>query len=188
MAGTSQRAVGAASRMSPSNVSRIEHGRLLGLSIADAVVLADAVGLDVSFKLYPGRRPTRDAAHGERLRRLLAQVGPPLKFGTEVPLPPRDGAPEQRSWDALIYAEDGQTGVELEMRLYDVQAQTRRIRLKWRDSGVERLLLVIAETTANRRTLHSFADYFTDLPQLRTATVLPTLRAGNRPPTGLILL
>ncbi|MGI8928550.1 MAG: hypothetical protein ACR2H0_03655 [Candidatus Limnocylindrales bacterium] len=41
----------------------------------------------------------------------------------------------------------------MEQRLYDVQAQTRRILLKWRDSGVERLLLVLADTRVNRRVL-----------------------------------
>jgi len=174
--------------MSASKVSRIEHGLLRGLSLVDAVVLADSVGLDVSVKAYPGRLPTRDAGHAKRLHKLLSHVRPPLRFGTEVQLPPRDGVPEQRAWDAMLYAPDGETGVELEQRLYDVQAQTRRIRLKWRDSGVQRLLLVIADTEANRRALRLFPEYFADLPRLRTATVLSLLDAGNRPPTGVMLL
>lgn len=80
-----------------------------------------------------------------------------------------------------------ETGVELEQRLYDVQSQTRRILLKWRDSGAERLLLVLADTRTNRRVLEEFQEYFQELPRLRTSHVLKLLEAGRRPPTGLIL-
>ena len=75
----------------------------------------------------------------------------------------------------------------MEQRLYDVQAQTRRILLKWRDSGVDRLQLVLADTRANRRVLAEFPDYFQALPRLKTSYVLALLEAGRRPPTGLIL-
>ena len=81
----------------------------------------------------------------------------------------------------------GETGLELEQRLYDVQSQTRRILLKWRDSGVERLLLVVANTRGNRRVLREFPDYFRELPVLNMGQVLRMLEAGQRPPTGMIL-
>jgi hypothetical protein len=97
------------------------------------------------------------------------------------------GIPEQRAWDALLSDADGETGVELEQRLYDVQSQTRRILRKWRDSGVERLLLVLADTRVNRHVLAEFPDYFREVPRLKTSLVLRALETGRRPPTGTIL-
>ena len=187
-AGTSQSAVAKAAHVSANTVSRIETGQLAQLSIAEALVVADAVGLDLSVRAYPGRRPTRDAAHAKKLHELLGHVGAPLKYRLEAPLPPREGVPEQRAWDALIGAPDGETGVELEMRLYDLQAQTRRILLKWRDSGAQRLLLLISDTQANRRSLRTFPAYFAVLPRLKTAALLATLQSGTRPETGYALI
>jgi transcriptional regulator with XRE-family HTH domain len=186
-AGSSQASVAAAARISRSNVSRIESAHLLKLSIREAILLADAVGLNLSIKAYPGREPTRDAGHARRLKALLANVTSPLGVRLEVPLPPRAGALEQRAWDALISATDGETGVELEIRLHDMQSQTRRILLKWRDSGVERLLLVIADSDANRRAIRLYPDYLSALRRLRRADVVAALKAGRRPPTGYVL-
>ena len=186
-AAVSQETVARLAGMSDAKISRIEAGQSEGLSLIDAVVLADAVGLDLAVRAYPGRGPTRDSAHGRRLQALLAHVGRPLLYRTEVLLPPREGIPERRAWDAVIRDVDGETGVELEQRLYDVQSQTRRILLKWRDSGAERLLLVIADTRGNRRVLAEFPDYFKELPRLKTSHVLRMLEAGLRPPTGMIL-
>ena len=188
IAGISQASLGRVVGMSDAKVSRIEAGASHRLALVDAVLLADAVGLDLSIKTYPGRSPTRDAGHARRLQSLLVHVGAPLGHRTEVLLPARGSVPERRAWDALLFDETGQTGVELEQRLYDVQAQTRRNLLKWRDSGAERLLLVVADTRANRRVLAEFADYFQAMPRLKTSRVLRLLEAGIRPPTGLILL
>lgn len=184
MAGTSQLAVARAARISRSTISRIEGARLQGLSLADAVRVADAVGLNLSVKAFPGAPPTRDAAHAARLSEFLSHVSEPLRFALEVPLPPRESAPEQRAWDAMLHSEDGDVGIELEQRLYDMQAQTRRLMLKWRDSGVERLMLVIADSPANRRTARLFPEYLAELPALRKQTVIAMLEAGQRPPTG----
>ena len=188
MAGTSQAAVAKAARISRSNVSRIEASQMPHLSIAEAVILADAVGLDLSVKAYPGRAPTRDAGHARKLAGFLADVGTPLSFSVEVALPAREDGPEQRAWDAMIFGTDGDTGVELEMRLYDLQAQMRRILLKWRDSGADRLLLLIANTASNRAVVRSFPDYLVDVPRLRTADVLAQIGRGERPETGHVLI
>ena len=187
-AGTSQSAVGLASHLSQPVISRIERGGFSSVSLDKLFVVADAVGLDLSIKAYPGRNPTRDAAHARKLSAFLACVAPPLRYATEVALPAREGATEQRAWDAMLFARDGETGVELEMRLYDVQAQARRILLKWRDSGADRLLLLVNDSHSNRRVLRSFPEYFAALPRLRTASVLRSLANGERPPTGLVLV
>lgn len=174
--------------MSNAKLSRIETGRLRSLTLVDAVMVADAVGLDLSCKTYPGRPPTRDAGHARKLGELLAHVRPPLRYSLEVALPSRSDGMEQRAWDAMLFAADGETGIELEMRLYDVQAQLRRLFLKRRDARVDRVLLLIADTNTNRRVLREFPEYFRELPRLRTATVLNQLERGVRPPSGLMLL
>jgi hypothetical protein len=80
------------------------------------------------------------------------------------------------------------TAVEFEARLYDIQAQIRRWLLKWRDDPVDQLLIVAADTRHNRHVLAEFTDLLVDFPRLSTADVLGQLRAGQHPPTGLILL
>lgn len=188
MAGLSQAAVAAAARMSAPKISRVEAARLTSLSLVDATVIADVVGLDLAARAYPGRKPTRDSAHGKKLQGFLAEAGPPLRWRTEALVRPRKGVPEQRSWDALLALGSEETAVDLELRLYDVQAQMRRLLLKWRDSGVPRLLLLVADTRANRRVLRESPGYFTELPRLSTRRVLEQLRAGRLPPSGLILI
>jgi transcriptional regulator with XRE-family HTH domain len=185
--GLSQATVGAAARMPASKLSRIERARLPSLSLLDAAVLANAVGLDFTARTYPGGSAIRDAGQARRMAALLRFAAIPLRNRTEVPLPSRDGAPEQRSWDATISDPSETMGVELEAKLYDAQAQTRRIHLKWRDSGLERMLLVVADTKGNRRVLREFGEYFDAWPRLRTHDCLATLANGRLPPTGLIL-
>ena len=188
MTGTGQAAVARAARVSTSTISRIESAKLEHLSVREAIVVADAVGLDLSIKSYPGRRATRDQAHAKRLTSFLAHVASPLRFATEVALPHRDGVFEQRAWDAMLFSDDGHTGVELEQRLHDVQAQTRRIMLKWRDSGADRLLLLIANTSHNRAVLETFPEYFVELPALAADDVMAAISRGERPPTGYVLI
>ena len=184
MSGTSQTAVAAAAHVSRSTVSRLESAQLGNASIVEAVIVADAAGLDLSIRAYVGRQPTRDAGHARRLIRFLRLVAPPLAYRTEVQLPSRGGKREQRAWDAVIFGDGGQTGVELEQRLHDMQAQTRRLFAKWRDSGADRLLLLIADTRHNREVIATFADYLAALPRLDKASVLGELAAGRRPPSG----
>jgi hypothetical protein len=118
---------------------------------------------------------------------LLACVGQPLVHHLEVPLPRRDDRPEQRAWDLVISGNGERTAAEFEARLYDLQAQERRWKLKLRDDPVDHLLVVVADTRANRRVLAEFSDVLVGLARLRTEKVLGLLRAGH-PPTGVILL
>jgi transcriptional regulator with XRE-family HTH domain len=186
--GLSQRYVARAARISRSQYGRIELGAVQHLSMLTAARISAVLGLDLSARVYPGGRPIRDAAHAQRLRRLLDHVGAPLGFVTDVPLRRTTEYPEQRAWDVVLSGDGRRTAVELETRLYDVQALTRRIHLKQRDDAPDQLLLVVANTRANRRVVHEFGSLFADWPRLRTAGVLKTLRSGHHPGTGLILL
>lgn len=174
---------------SGDKVGRIERARLTSLSIGDASELAAVLGLDLVARTFPNGTGLRDAGQARRLAGLLAHVGPRMTCRTDVPLPRQPGQPlELRAWDAMLYAEGMRTGLELEARLTDIQAMTRRHNLKQRDDPVDRFLLVIADTRHNRLVLREYGELFADLPRLRTANVVRSLEAGRHPPTGHILL
>ena len=184
----SQQELGRRLGMSADKIWKVEHQRLPSLSIVEACEIGALLGLDVSVRAYPNGVRLRDAGQAPRLMKLLLNVDAPLRYRTDVPLPRREDAPELRAWDAVIYGHDERTSIELESRLMDVQATTRRHNLKRRDDPVDHFLLVVADTKVNRRVLAEFADLLADLPRLRTANVLAALRAGRHPGTGLILL
>ncbi len=185
--GMSQLQVAVLCRIARSTYTRIEAGQLSSLSVVLAARVASVLGLRLSARAFP-EAELRDAPQAGRLLRLLGHVAPPLTYRTEVPLIATADRRDFRAWDAMIRGRGERTAVELETRLYDAQAQTRKIRLKLRDDPPEHLLVVIADTRANRRTLGLYGDLFAGWPRLRTATVLATLRAGHHPPTGLILI
>ena len=185
--GISQNALAEAAHMTQSTISRIESARMRGLSVRDAAVIASLLGLDLAARTYPGAEPLRDSAQARKVGELLRHVRRPLRYQTEVLLPPREGVPERRRWDALITDGAAEMGVEVEMRLHDAQAQTGRLRSKIQDGHVDRVLLVIAATRHNRQVLRDFPAYFADWPRLRTASVLATLEDGRLAPTGLVL-
>jgi transcriptional regulator with XRE-family HTH domain len=187
-AGLSQEEVGRRAGLSGDKVWRVEHELLPTLSINDACRIAAVTGLDFAGRTYSSGVPIRDVAQAPRLVRLLSNVGHPLRFATDAALPAREGIPERRAWDALILGSGERTAVELESRLTDIQATTRRHNEKRRDDPVDHFLLVVANTRHNRRVMAEFASLLAGLPQLRTATVLRLLAQGKHPPTGWIYL
>src|SRR4051812_44124734 len=186
--GISQAALGGRVGMSGDKIWQIENQRLPSLSIGDACEIGAVLGLDFSARLFPNGTPVRDAAQARRLLRLLGNVARPLSYATDVPLPAIDGRRELRAWDAVVSGAGERTAIELESRVWDVQATTRRHHLKRRDDPVEHFVMAVADTRHNRRVIGEFEDLLADLPRLRTATVIGCLRAGRHPPTGLILL
>jgi transcriptional regulator with XRE-family HTH domain len=187
--GISQQRVADAARIQRSRYGRIECGRVEALTIVEASRVASVLGLDLVVRLYPGGTPLRDAAHVDRLRRILKHVRAPLKYRIDVPLPQRPDQPmEQRGWDAMLYGHGRRTGIELEMRLRDAQATIRRHALKRRDDPVEGFLLVLADTRTNRRIYAENADLWHDLPRLRTSRVLAAVEAGEHPPSGIVFI
>ena len=190
-AGVSQRELGRRTGVSASKVSRLEAGRLKSLSIWDASRIAAVIGLDLHVRAYPGGPRLRDAAHSERLQRLLRHTGPPLIARTEVPLPQRADQPtELRAWDAIVTAGPGRerTAIELEMRLRDAQALERRLSAKRRDDPVAYFLLAVADTRTNRRLLADGVAAFADLPRLKKSVVDKALAAGRHPGSGVVLV
>jgi hypothetical protein len=80
-------------------------------------------------------------------------------------------------------------GIEAEMRLDDLQALERRIALKRRDSGIDIVILLIADTLGNRRRLADHRDVLRSSFPLDTRAVLAALGSG-RPPaaSGIVVL
>jgi transcriptional regulator with XRE-family HTH domain len=185
-AGLSQTDVGRAAGLSHPTVSRIERGRASGVSVHDLSRLLSIVGLDLSARAYPAGDPLRDVAHERLLERFLAHVGPPLAWRREVPLP---GQGDPRAWDAVIHGYGDQTAVEAETRLTDLQSLLRRLQLKLRDGGMARLILLAADTHANRTAVRAGESSMTTVLPLAGRPVLEPVAAGRHPPaSGYVFL
>lgn len=184
----SQEGVADAVKIPRSTYSLIERAKLERVSVHLAAEIAAVLGLDLFLGIYPAGNGLRDEASANLIRHVAQQIGSPLRYRTEVLLPRSGVHQELRRWDLVTYGSRKRSAFEFETRLYDAQAQTGRINAKRRDDPVDQFLLVLADTRHNRRTLAEFPDLFSDLPRLRTATVLNNLEAGQHPPTGLLLL
>ena len=181
MAGKSQRDVARAVGMSYSQVGRIERASLPMVSAVQLARLGAVVGLDVRVRAFPGGEPLRDKAQIALLHRLRARLAPSLVVRTEVPLPTLG---DLRAWDAVI---DGflpaadSLHAEGETRLFDAQGQLRRIALKMRDSGVDAVLLVVADTRVNRAAVRAAGRMIEESFPVPARAALAALGAGSHP-------
>jgi transcriptional regulator with XRE-family HTH domain len=189
MLGTSQADAGRAAGMSHAQVGRIERGVLASVSVDQLARLGATVGLDVRVHGYPGPAPLADRAQVPLLGRLRSRLAAGLTVRSEVGLPiPGD----QRAWDQVITGFDPPARalpVEAETRFIDAQAQTRRIMLKLRDSGLSAVLVVVADTRRNRAALaEARVVLAADFP-LSARQILSALAAGRHPGgSGIVLL
>ena len=153
-AGLSQCRIGERVGLSASQISRVERGLAPRSSLTHLVQIGAVVGLDVRIRAYPAGDAVRDAGHLRVIERLRQRLHPRISVRLEVPLPI---AGDRRAWDAWLGGLIDVAGrrndlpAEVETRIVDAQAQLRRLTVKMRDSGVETVLLVIADTPANRR-------------------------------------
>lgn len=184
-AGVTQKVLSAAVGISRSYLSRIEHGHVRNLNLALATRLCAVLGLDLVVKAYPSGAPIRDAGQVQLLQRFDREVSPAYRrrneAGTSIPGDPR-------AWDRRL---DGPVsiGVEGETRLADVQALERKLSLKQRDSGVERLILVVRDSRHNREVLRLTMPTLRQTFPLGTREVLAALRAGRDPgANGIVVL
>jgi hypothetical protein len=72
--------------------------------------------------------------------------------------------------------------------LSDLQAIDRRIALKMEDDGVDRVILVVADTRRNREILRQHRELLRSRFPLDSREILKELRAGRLPPHGGILV
>lgn len=98
-------------------------------------------------------------------------------------------AGDRRAADALLHLGPSTVMVEAITRLADVQAQVRAILLKGRDLSVERIVLVVAATHANRRVLRMAGDVMASTFPLSTKQTVQALAQGVEPAgNGVVLL
>lgn len=185
-AGLSQLVAGGAAGMSHAQLGRIERGELRELTVDQLSRACTAVGLRLVVRAYPDGDPVRDAAQLALLERFRACLPPGTRWRTEVPLPI---AGDRRAWDGVVTLRGGALGVEAETRLRDIQALERRLGLKLRDGGLDRLVLVVSDTRSNRRVLDLHRDVLRSLLPLDGRDILRALRSGHSPEaSGLVLL
>jgi transcriptional regulator with XRE-family HTH domain len=183
-AGLSQRYVAESAGLSQPVLSRLERGVPPWL---DAIAIARAlavVGLELGLRAYPGSGPFRDAAHLALLAR-FRRVASPFAWMPEVALPI---AGDRRAWDlAALQRGTVVLAVEAETRLVDAQALCRRLALKKRDGGVDRLVLVLADTRGNRAAVMAAGTYLRAQFPGEARGTLAHLRAGRVPPEDAIV-
>jgi transcriptional regulator with XRE-family HTH domain len=188
-AGMSQAQVAALLGWSRQRLARIESGRSIRAAAADLAVLSVAVGLRLQLRAFPAGPPLRDVAQlavTGRLRRILS---PAWRLALEVPV--RIGG-DLRAFD-LVLREPRSSAtvcVEIITRLADAQAQLRAIHLKWRDGAPPgaRLVVVLADTPANRRALAAVRELLRDELPLDSRAVLAAVRDGHDPGANGVVL
>lgn len=185
-AGLSLRDLGRAVGMSHSQASRIERGLVRDPSIGALTRCAAAVGCELSIRLYPVGDPLRDDAHSRLLDRFRGELHPSLMVRHEVPIG-REG--DLRAWDAVVSGQGWRIAVEAETRLVDVQALFRRLALKRRDGRMGDLILLVADTRANRLAVRAVRSSFAAEFPIPGRAILGALRAGESPGgSGLVVL
>lgn len=146
---------------------------------------ASLVGLTARVNLYPSDRSVRDIGQLRVLKRLRKHVGPAWQWLIEMPVSRGD----LRAFDAGLVREGCRVGVDAWSRMRDAQAQVRSSMRKQEDSGVDRLVLVFADTPHNRRALREAEAVLRPAFPLSTRRLLGALRSGRDPgANGIVLI
>jgi transcriptional regulator with XRE-family HTH domain len=185
LSGLSRREVSEATGVPESAVRRLELGQLREVSMERLALVADAVGLEPSLRLYPTGAPMRDAAHLALLERLRGRLHPSFRWRAEVPLP---GANELRAWDGGVWLGRDWVPVEAETRIGDLQALERRTNLKMRDGGVQSVILLVADTRNNRAAIRSASAAWLSAFPIATRLALRELAGGRLPEASALIV
>jgi transcriptional regulator with XRE-family HTH domain len=184
--GQTLKAAGAASGISASQVARIERAALTSASVSQLARLGAAVGLDVRVRVYPGPDPALAMGQWALIGRLRSRLSARATLRPEVPLPI---AGDQRAWDVVIGGLSGpDLAVDAETRLHDPQAQMRRVMLKLRDSGFDRMIWLVSDTRHNRAALRAVGNLLVGNFPLSARSALRALAAGHTPEASAIIL
>jgi len=186
-AGVAQAQVARSLGRSRQWVSHFERGRVSQVGIRQAARLAAMVGLNLTLNLYPSGARLRDAGQLRPLNRFLAEVRAAWRIDLEVPV--TDDRRDQRAFDAVLRRPGQIVAVEAYSRLVDFQAQARVARLKLAASGIERFVIVLNATRANRQALIQAGPVLRDAFPLGSRPTLHALRRGqNLAGDGVVLI
>ncbi len=179
-----QRMAGLVGR-SRAYLARIERGESRGVTVRDLARIASVVGLDLSIRLYPAGPPLRDVAHTALLEALRSTLSPTLGWRLEVPLP---NSGDRRAFDAVITGVGDPIVVEAETRIRDLQALHRRIGLKCRDGGMNRVILLVKRSATNREILGAADASFWSAYPIPAVRALRALREGRDPRGSAVIV
>lgn len=176
--------IGRAIGRSDAWVSWTESGKNESVSVVQLSEMLACVGLELSMRAYPSGGALRDAAQLGLIARFVEAVVPPWRWATEVPIPiPGD----LRAWDGVLRGAVS-IGVDAETRIRDLQAIDRRVTLKLRDSGLDRAVILVSDTRANRAALASAGSGIAANYPIRGRAALAALRAGRDPGGNSIIV
>ncbi|MEA2025554.1 MAG: hypothetical protein U9O18_02575 [Chloroflexota bacterium] len=171
--------------LSQSRISRTERADRLPARIDELAAHCAVLGLRLSLKAYPDGSPVRDAAQLRLIERFREPLDPQFLWRTEVLI---GGEGDLRAWDIQLGG-PGSIGIDAETRLHDIQALQRRFETKWRDSGVDRLVLLVASSRHNRRVLAEHRDALLSTFPADTPEIMAALRRGRLPGSnGIVIL
>jgi transcriptional regulator with XRE-family HTH domain len=185
-AGLSQRVVARAAAMNASQISRYERALVRDASVRTYSALFAVLGMRLSARPYPDGDPIRDAGQARLITRFQDRLPADARLRTEVLL----GIPgDIRAWDAELTLGGDRCPIEAETALRDLQATDRRIALKLADSGETRLILLVADTIANRAVLRAHRALLRNRYPLDGREVWRAIRLGRVPEqSGIVLL
>jgi transcriptional regulator with XRE-family HTH domain len=186
--GLSQRTVAAAAGLSQSRLSRMEREVGAPAGVVELASVAAVLGMRLRMQLYPEGEPLRDRVQAPGLDAFRKRVHPSMAWRSEVVLP---GAGDRRAWDAMVIDEErAWTAIEWISRVGAVDAMLRRTNQKQRDDPrIHRVVLVVADTSRNRRALRQAIGIVRAEYPLDTREVLAALASGRAPAlNGIVLL
>jgi transcriptional regulator with XRE-family HTH domain len=176
--GLSQASVARALGVSAAHVGRWERAEGSVIDLTSAASLMRVLGHDLTMKWYPAGAALRDAAHASLVQRFVGLLPNVVRAEIEAPIP---GFGDMRAWDVELGIGSVRIGVAAETAVRDLQALIRREQLKARDSQMDRIILVVASTHANRRVLSESSGLIKTTFPLQSRAVLRALRAGLDP-------
>jgi len=166
-------------------IGNFELGRLHVVDLRRVTRLFMFLGHRVVITAYPTGEPLRDAGQVRLLERFNARLSPNWQRFTEAVMP---NPGDLRAWDELLRG-PVTIGVEAETRPRDLQATLRSISGKQRDSAVDRVVLLVADTLPNRRLLQDHIGMLRQTFPLDTRTCLAALGNGRDPGAdGLVVI
>ncbi len=172
--------------MTRARVSRLEHDQLPDLTLREAACLAACLGFKLHARCYQDGEPIRDIAQVRLLERFRARVDPAFTWRYESPMPITG---DRRALDAELRLGFVSIGVDAETRIRDAQEVTRRLTIKGRDAGCDRILLLVSDTHANRHAIAAARQILARVLPLDTRAVLRALGEGRDPgANGLVIL
>jgi transcriptional regulator with XRE-family HTH domain len=184
-AGLSQRAVARAAAVDASQVSRLERALVRDASVRTYATLFAVLGMRLGARPFPDGDPIRDEGQARLLSRFQRRLPAGARLRPEVVL----GLPgDLRAWDAELNLDGDRCPIEAETALRDLQATDRRIARKMADTGVSRMILLVADTPRNRAVLRAYRELLRDRSPLDSRAILAAIRAGRCPDRSGILI